>query len=423
MSRNAGRTAGSRGVRRREKPGLRTHGDGRAAARRHLELLSGALGWTSVEREKNEALLDAAHAEGESARAAFREKLLGWSRAALEAHPEPIESARLSLLQGLASAVRTNPSTGELLQHALELVRRAVSYESATFFLYDRRKDALVPAATSGTHVDLIPDVRFDLGTGLSSWVARSQRPVLLAELRGEAREEAAPARPGSFLSVPLVVQKELVGVLNIGHTQSAAFTEADRDLLCTAGGILASALVRQIALEDMRLKAVTDELTGLSNRAHFESRVAEEIENARRYEYAFSVVLFDLDRFRAVNQAYGKPFGDACLLEIAKLLRAHARQGDLIARLAPGDEFAILLSHQAADAAQVAAHRLKQLVDAHLFPRRRRLSVSAGVATFPQDGIERGALLAHADLALAAAKSGGRLDPVAPAPDELPSG
>lgn len=417
MTRSRVRTAAVRGGRPRGRAGQPVRGDGRAAARRHLELLTGALGWTSVERDRNTELLEAAHAEGESARDAFRERLNAWSRTALEARPGAIDSPRLGLLLALADAVRTTPATGELLGQALELVRRAVAYESATFFLYDRKKDALVPAATSGTHVDLIPDVRFELGQGLSSWVARSQRPVLLSELRGEAREDAGPARPGSFLSVPLVVQKELVGVLNVGHTRSAAFTEADRDLLCTAGAILAAALVRQIALEDMRQKTVTDELTGLANRAHFESRIAEEIENARRYDYAFSVVVFDIDRFRAVNQAYGKPFGDACLTEVATLLRAHARQGDLLARFAPGDEFAILLPHQAADAAQAAALRLKELLDGHIFPRRRRLTVSVGLATFPHDAVERAALLARADLALAAAKTTGRLDPAMPAP------
>jgi diguanylate cyclase (GGDEF)-like protein len=392
-------------------PAVRPRGDARTSARRHLELLASSLGWTSVELEKARALCDAAHAPSAraEARTGFDAKLLGWSKLAIERRPEPVESARLVALAELAQLARDAENTGAALTRALELLQRAVRFENATFFLYDRQTEALVPKATTGAHVDLIPEVQFDLGQGLSSWVARSRRPVLLSELRGDEESDVPGRRPGSFLSVPLIVARDLVGVLNVGHASPGAFTEADRDLLSSAGAILASTLSRELAFDEARRLAVTDELTGLANRAHFEARLAEEIEKAKRYGYPFALVLVDPDRFQALNQAYGRPYGDSCLVALAQKLKETVRKSDLVARLAPGDEFALLLPHQAPEAGRAAAERIREAIDAHSFPRRRRLGVTVAVATYPHDGGDKDTLLARADLALGEAKSRGR--------------
>jgi len=382
-----------------KRPLARTRPAGRAEARRHLELLAHTLGWTSAELEKGKALLEAAHATGAKAdlAGAFDARLLSWSRTALERRPEPIESARLSALAELAQVARDAASTDLALTRALELLQRTVCFESATFFLYDRATEALVPRATWGAHVDLIPDVQFDLGQGLSSWIARSRRPVLLAELRGDEESESPGQRPGSFLSVPLVVAQDLVGVLNVGHVRPGAFTQADLGLLSAAGAILASTLSRQVAFDEARRRSVTDELTGLANRAHFLSRVDEEIEKSKRYGHPFALVLVDPQRFASINQAYGRPYGDSCLVALAELLKTTIRKSDLVGRLAPGDEFAVLMPHQTAEAARQAALRVRQAIGGHTFPRRRRLGADVGVACYPADGPDAAALLARA--------------------------
>jgi len=382
--------------------------ESRAAARRHLELLAGVLGWTSVELERQRAQCEAAWAAGAraDAPAQFEARLLAWSMSALERHPEPIESARLTALAELAQIARDAKDMDDALTRALAALRRSVGYENATFFLYDRATETLLPAATTGAHVDLIPEVQFDLGQGLSSWVARSRRPVLLSSLRGDEESEVPGTRPGSFLSVPLIVAKDLVGVLNVGHSSPGAFTEADRDLLSSAGAILASTLSRQLAFDEARRRSVTDELTGLANREQFTGRLAEEIEKARRYGYPFSLVLVDPDRFAALNQAYGRAHGDSCLVSLAALLRSVVRKSDLVARLAPGDEFALLLPHQGEAAAYAAAERIRSAIEAHAFPRRRRLTAKVGVATYPAHADSPDALLRAADGALQKARA-----------------
>ncbi len=393
------------------KPRLRRRSTGPslAGARRQLALVADVLAWTSAERERHGAELDAAATRDPAAWNTFAERLAAWSRSALERDPRPVESPRLTVLAELAELVRESRETGELLSEALTVLRGAITYESATFFLHDRAKDTLVPAASAGPPVDLIPEIQFELGQGLSSWVARTRRPVLLSELRREGRDTDEPARPGSFLSVPLVVQRELVGVLNVGHTQTGAFAEADRDLLSAAGAVLAAPLMRQIAYEEARRRSTTDELTGLPNRAQFENRLAEEVEKARRYGYPFAVALVDPDRFTAVNQAFGTAHGDACLVALAEVLGENLRKSDLLARLGPGDEFALILPHQEKDAARQALDRVARAIETHAFPKRRRVGVSIGWACFPEDALEREALLARATLSLDEAKARGK--------------
>ena len=373
-------------------------GDGRASALRHLELAAKALGWTSVERDRRRSALEAALAEGDAGWRAFSEKLLAWSRQALEEGPAAASSVRLAALAEVVSLVRERPDPADALGRALDRLQQAVAFESATFFLLDERHGTLVPVATRGEKVDLIPDVQFDLGQGLSSWVARSGRPVLLSGLRAESREgrEGAP-RPGSFLSVPLVVQRQTIGVLNAGSSRAGAFTEADRDLLVAAGAALAAPLVARRAAEEAQRRPGVDPLTGLPNGPAFRVRVEEAIERGRRYGEACTVAVIAPSRFAAFRAAYGAAAADATLAALGALLAARARRSDVVARLSPEDSFAVLLAHQTPERARIAVERLVAAVDRHAFPQRRRPAVRAGIAAWPLDGETAETLLAAA--------------------------
>ena len=370
-------------------PAAGRRGDGRAAALRHLELAARALGWTSVERDRHLKALEAAVCEGDEAWRAFRDRLLAWSRQALEDGPAAATSARLAALADIVALVRERADPHEALGRALDRLGQAVAFESATFFLIDEEHGALVPVATRGALVDLIPEVQFDLGQGLSSWVARSGRPVLLSDLRGDGREirEGVAPRPGSFLSVPLVVQRQAIGVLNAGSRLPGAFTEADRDLFVAAGAALAAPLVARRAAEAAQRRPGTDPLTGLANAPAFAERVTEAIERGRRYGEACAVAVIEPVRFAAFRTGFGREAADATLAALGALLASKARKSDVVARLAPGDAFGVLFSHQTPERARIAVERMVAMVARHVFPQRRRLAVRAGIAAWPLDG------------------------------------
>ncbi len=136
---------------------------------------------------------------------------------------------------------------------------------------------------------------------------------------------------------------------------------------------------------------SVTDQLTRLHNRSFFVPESEKQLGLAQRYGYAVSVALIDLDDFKNINDTQGHLAGDAMLREVAACFQRNVRHSDTAARFG-GDEFVLLLPHTTGVEARLLLERVAQDVAA------RNLTVSAGVATFPEDGATLDALLAHAD-------------------------
>ncbi|MBS2022559.1 MAG: GGDEF domain-containing protein [Deltaproteobacteria bacterium] len=163
----------------------------------------------------------------------------------------------------------------------------------------------------------------------------------------------------------------------------------------------------RQQELEHL---SSTDVLTGLANRSVFYARLREEMARARRHKHGLCVLFIDADNFKAINDDFGHPTGDAVLVEVGRKVRDTLRQGDIAARWG-GEEFAILLSHTAIAEARLVADRLLVLsrtVRAGEGAMGRKLTVSIGLAQLrPGETAEE--LISRADAALYGAKHEGR--------------
>jgi diguanylate cyclase (GGDEF)-like protein len=185
--------------------------------------------------------------------------------------------------------------------------------------------------------------------------------------------------------------------------------------LLPVVGALLLRAIAqRDEALAGMAALAETDALTGLRNRRGFLAAAEAALARAVRHGERASVVMLDLDRFKAINDAHGHAAGDAVLRATAEVLQSMLRGGDLAGRLG-GEEFALLLPGASAEVAAGAAERLRRALTARV-PHpdaRARVTASFGVATVelraavPEAALE--AALREADAALYAAKRGGR--------------
>jgi len=170
---------------------------------------------------------------------------------------------------------------------------------------------------------------------------------------------------------------------------------------------MLSGALLDQARLfEQVRSMAVTDPLTGLSNYRRLISVLEAELDRSRRTQRPFSVVLLDMDGLKIINDQYGHLTGSRALVRIGKILRNHSRAIDTAARYG-GDEFALVLPEAGKDIASRVVSRIRERLSAE--PERPALSVSAGVAAFPEDGDTPEKLLGAADRALYAMKHHGR--------------
>jgi diguanylate cyclase (GGDEF)-like protein len=159
---------------------------------------------------------------------------------------------------------------------------------------------------------------------------------------------------------------------------------------------MLSGALLDQARLfEQVRSMAVSDPLTGLANYRRLLSVLEAELDRSRRTQRAFSVVLLDMDGLKAINDQFGHLTGSRALVRLGKILRSHSRAIDTAARYG-GDEFALVLPEASRDIAARVVGRVRERLAAEAEPPA--LSVSAGVAAFPEDGDTPEKLLAAAD-------------------------
>ena len=157
---------------------------------------------------------------------------------------------------------------------------------------------------------------------------------------------------------------------------------------------------------------ALTDGLTGLYNHRHFHERLTLESERSQRSGLPLSLLMLDVDHFKQFNDTFGHPAGDEVLRQLARVLGDTRRANDVVARYG-GEEFAVILVDTAKFTAAKVAERIRERINAHDFseaaPRAGSLTVSIGVATFPDDGADAEALVRAADTALYVAKRAGR--------------
>lgn len=173
-----------------------------------------------------------------------------------------------------------------------------------------------------------------------------------------------------------------------------------------------AEAELKQInrRLEDL---AKTDGLTGLRNHRYFYTRLEQEMSRAQRYGHPLSVIILDVDYFKHYNDANGHLMGDHILRDLASCLKISMRENDLVARYG-GDEFSVILPETGKAAAMEIGERIRDLVSEHAFLNREsqpggKVTISLGVATFPEDAADIKRLVGQADDALYVAKKTGR--------------
>lgn len=166
-----------------------------------------------------------------------------------------------------------------------------------------------------------------------------------------------------------------------------------------------------RLFLETKRL-SITDALTGLYNTRYFYKTLDLEIARTNRYDSPFSLILFDIDNFKQMNDTYGHQAGDEVLQEIAQILRSVSRETDTIVRYG-GEEFIIILPNTLEEETIFLANRIRNIVQDHQFCKnsleRVRITLSSGIASYPKNAKDAKSLLNAADSALYAAKAAGK--------------
>ena len=192
-------------------------------------------------------------------------------------------------------------------------------------------------------------------------------------------------------------------------HGTFSWMTQLSRFILLASFSVLAAVVVKRSW--ELRYLSATDRLTGLYNRSQFTDYLVSEVTRSQRYRSSFSIVMIDVDRFKTLNDTHGHPAGDVALQLMASMLRKSFRAGDVVARYG-GEEFVVLMpgtnKAQAIERLEAVRHAI-EATPCILPAGAIGLTISIGVASFPEDGESEHQLLNCADSRLLAAKAHGR--------------
>ncbi|MCH8181406.1 MAG: sensor domain-containing diguanylate cyclase [Proteobacteria bacterium] len=239
------------------------------------------------------------------------------------------------------------------------------------------------------------------------------QGALVVEDLASDPRFPAQPLGPHApplrfYAGTALVdASGHALGTLAVLDTQARRWSATAQQQLDDLRVLALSVLDNHRRAVQLRTLALTDALTGLSNRVHFERALEAELGHAMRMDSPFTLLLLDLDGFKAVNDGFGHAAGDEVLREVSQRIRAQLRQGDVLARLG-GDEFGIVMRDGSDDAAKALARRIVKAVSQPITLGSGDVvgvGVSIGLAAYSEQISHVRVLLAQADQALYQAK------------------
>ncbi len=309
-----------------------------------------------------------------------------------------------------------DPNT--LYESIVELSSQLTDAERVSLMLPGEEQEELLITAVKGINKWIAKNIRVKIGEGVAGRVYQEGKPLIVRDIEDSLSTAKKPNyRTGSFASIPLKVGDESIGVLNLADKITGeVFSEEDM-LFLRYFASYASIAIRGSQYyrksEELRTLSVTDPLTGLFNRRYFNDRLYEELERGLRYDYVFSLAIFDIDDFKLFNDTEGHLAGDEILKAVAEISKESLRSIDIISRFG-GEEFSIIMPQTNREEALLVAERVRKNIRELLptnwkvFPRDR-ITVSVGLATFPADAKDAKTLIRNVDKALYRAKLSGK--------------
>ncbi len=294
---------------------------------------------------------------------------------------------------------------------------KALSITQASLLLQDHDNgDFTVQFAYPKAKSEPGDELRFNTDSPIVVWLDNKGSPLhpeqidKTPEFKGLWQEEKERlTTSGLGLLYPLKSRDKLIGILALGKKQSGRlYSHEDIELVTSitnqAGIILENAQLYTHAM----IRANTDELTRLYNHRYFHERLEQEIARGSRFGSTFSLIMLDIDLFKAYNDVYGHLAGDQVLRQAGKYIENSIRGIDLAFRYG-GEEFTIILPETRLDDAYRVAERIRKTMESKTSSRAMPITVSLGIANWPTDGVMKEEIIARADAALYRAKHTGR--------------
>ena len=314
-------------------------------------------------------------------------------------------------LERLGATLRTTLDLGGMLEVVLDTAAVTLGARSGALFLLRGGSRQLRLEVARGYSPP--KDAGLVVGEGIAGRAAATGAPVLVRDGSPLPMEPVEPSAPTS-VSVPLVRGDRTIGVIALyGRTTLEPFEQDDAETLSSFAGQASVAIENVLLHQETRQLSITDGLTGVWNRRYLEMTLRKEIERAQRFGRPLSLLMLDIDRFKRVNDRHGHQRGDEVLIEVTRRVLGEIRTNiDVVGRYG-GEEFVILLPETPSGGARVVAEKIRTAMRDQPFVRASEdplsVTVSVGIATYPEDGTTAEELLRRADTAMYRAKAEGR--------------
>lgn len=288
--------------------------------------------------------------------------------------------------------------------------------ESGALFILNSSRNLLERTCEWGSAIGHEPLLSPD-----TCWALRRGRMHMAASGKGSITcKNIGNSQPHECICIPMTTQGETIGVIHFEGAETLVSSDGTTETHSDAKYQLAVTMTEHVALalanlrlrETLRNQSIRDPLTGLYNRRYMEETLAREISLAERKGTSFGVIMIDLDHFKNFNDTHGHDAGDTLLKEFGAFILRHVREYDIACRYG-GEEFTCILPETTMESTMERAEelrkRLMSLTVEHLGRALELVTMSVGVAVYPDHGRSGGALIKAADEALYRAKKEGR--------------
>ncbi|XEQ92898.1 hypothetical protein SCACP_17490 [Sporomusa carbonis] len=325
----------------------------------------------------------------------------------LDFHLMDLEHAhkKLSALYRITAIVQKTVNEQEVLTEILDGITRELGFTNAAILLLDPESQELVNKAHRGYN----DKIRIPLGKGVTGYAALHRELVYVPDVSADERYIPGTTDAFSEVAIPLIVNDQVIGVLDVETSEDRVLKAYDLDLLRSLASQIAMTIDHANHVTQACIQASTDGLTNLYNYRHFQTILAQEFKRAHRYKRPLALLMIDIDYFKHYNDINGHRYGDDALKAVADLVRQYCRDTDFVFRYG-GEEFVVLLPETTIAEAHIIAERIRKAIAEYPFQNSNNqpggaLTVSIGIAGYPDDANSETELIDAADAALYSAK------------------
>lgn len=304
-----------------------------------------------------------------------------------------------------------------LLPRIMECAKKVMKVEGCSIIIPEEYSENMYFEVALGEKTKDLKEMKLEKGEGIAGSVAEMGEPVIVNDVSKDERfskkfDEATGFETKSVLCVPMKIEDKTIGVIELVNKKDSEreFFSSDEFEICKAFANLAAIAIHNA---NSYKNAITDRLTKLYNFGYFSEQLYKELLKAKRYNYPVSLVIIDIDHFKNYNDSNGHQEGNVALVKTAGIITENVRESDTAARYG-GEEFILMLPQTIGLDSLILAERIRHNIETVPYTGDEKqpsgkVTISCGIASFPEDGNTPAELIEKADMALYYSKNNGR--------------